>query len=52
MTTIAGQSDIVFVKGGMFRKHGFELDMPFKEQWLRRAEQWETHYVRESQIQM
>jgi len=52
MTTITGKPDLVFVKGGMFRKHGLDLDKPFKEQWFRRAEVWETPYVPETKVLM
>jgi hypothetical protein len=52
LTTITGQTEIIFVKGGMFRKYGFLLDKPMKEQWYRRAEEWETHYVEKEQVQM
>ena len=50
MTTVAENPDIVFVKGGLFRQFGFDLDVPFKEQWFRRAESWERPYVHWGQL--
>jgi hypothetical protein len=51
-TSTTGNVDIIFVKGGMFRKHGFDLNTPFKEQWFRRAETWEKPYIPDNEVLM
>ena len=50
MTTVPEIPDLTFVKGGLFRSSGFDLDKPFKEQWCRRAERWEHPYVHLNQV--
>jgi hypothetical protein len=50
MTTVPENPDLTFVKGGLFRSWGFDLDKPFKEQWFRRAEDWESPYVHLNQV--
>lgn len=51
-TSTTGNADIIFVKGGMFRKGGFDLNTPFKEQFFRRAETWEKPYIPEKEVLM
>ena len=49
-TTVTENAQITLVKGGLFRKAGFRLDAPMKEQWVRHAEEWEHLYVSEDSI--
>ncbi|KAK3659066.1 hypothetical protein LTR56_001503 [Elasticomyces elasticus] len=44
-TVVDTKPDLTFVKGGLFRKAGFGLEPPFKEQWCRRSEAWEVAYA-------
>ncbi|KEF60501.1 uncharacterized protein A1O9_02062 [Exophiala aquamarina CBS 119918] len=49
-TSITGNSNVIFVKAGMFRKSGVDMSVPVKEQWFRRAEMWETPYASEGNV--
>lgn len=44
-TTVTESPNIIFLKGGLFRESGYNLEFPFKEQWWHRAETWERPYV-------
>ena len=45
MTTVLQQPDLVFLKGGLFRDSGFDLEKLWKEQFVHRAEKWEVAYA-------
>jgi hypothetical protein len=42
MSVLATRPDTAFLKGGLFKKFGFDLPQPVQQQWTRRCEKWET----------
>jgi len=42
MTVVAIRPDTALLKGGLFKKHGFDLPMPVRQVFTRRCEKWET----------
>jgi hypothetical protein len=42
MSVLATMPDTAFLKGGLFKKSGFDLPQPVQQQWTRRCEKWET----------
>jgi hypothetical protein len=42
MSVLAMRPDTAFLKGGLFKKLGFDLPQPVQQQWTRRCEKWET----------
>jgi hypothetical protein len=42
MSVLATMPDTAFLKGGLFKKSGFDLPQPVQQQWTRRSEKWET----------
>jgi hypothetical protein len=42
MSVVSMKPDTAVLKGGLFKKHGFDLPPPARQVFTRRCEKWET----------